>query len=69
MLAVEAISVPPGPWGRRMREGGGVVPRSCAQSNWVYVSSQPAVYTLDDFWEEATVLGSCLEELGESWDE
>lgn len=68
MIAVEAISVPSGPWGRRRRGGGGVVPRSCAESEWVYVSSEPTVYTLEDFWEEAMALRSRLEELVEPWD-
>jgi hypothetical protein len=69
MISVEAISIPPGAWGRRSAEAGAVVPRCSAENEWPYVSSEPAVYTLEDFWEEALVLRSSLEKLGEPWGE
>ncbi len=43
----------------------GVVPMSFAQGKWVYTSSCPSAYGLNEFWEEAKALKASLEEIAE----
>jgi hypothetical protein len=69
LLEVNHISIPSFPWGRRPLGKGAVLPRACALQEWVYLSSEPDVYTLEDFWEEATILRRRLEELAQPWEE
>lgn len=69
MLKVEHITIPSSPWGRKPSGKGGVLPKACVEKQWVYLSSAADVYTLEDFWEEAFLLGKRLEELAEPWEE
>ncbi len=69
MFKVEHISIPPAPWGRRPLKRQAVVHKASALKDWIYLSSEPDVYTLEDFWEEALLLRKHLEELAEAWGE
>jgi hypothetical protein len=67
MLAIEGICVPRFFLGRSSLPGerGGVFLRSHAENAWDYLSLSPNSYTLEDFWEESSVLLSRLDDLTE----
>lgn len=69
MLKVDHITIPSSPWGRKPSGKGAVLPKACVEKQWVYLSSEPDVYTLEDFWEEALLLRKRLDELAETWEE
>ncbi len=69
VLKVENISIASFSWGRKPMERKVVIPKSCVAREWEYLSCEPDVYTLQDFWEEALLLREGLEELAQSREE